>query len=579
MVDHQRNPHFTGRDDLLAGLREKLLDAKPKQFNHRVAIYGLGGVGKTQIAIEYAYRYGKEYNSIFWVSAADQAALLSGFERIAKLTICSTTLNQKPETIAKAVLAWLRQEKGWLLVMDNVDDVSVAEGYLPAMGTNGHTLITTRNSDCLQFQAEGIEIPVLEKYEAINLFYLRSDIQNIETSSADYFHISNIVDELGCHALAIEQASAFIRCSRMDVSKFLPIYKASRAALLKRKSPGIGQYKVSVYASVQLSFGKVEKMKYGEQAMKLLHLLAFLNPDGILMEFLEGGEGLGEELQKLIANDLVFHEALSLLQQFSLIRRSKSMNALVIHRIIQSVTRDELSESMRATYQNIVLELCSKTVPDRSHPTYLKFKRLQSQIVEPVFELFSTWTPETRSLFSRIGKLLLDDGKLKDAQRFFQADIDHCIKLLGEEHPSTLTSMNNLASTYRRQGRLQEAADLEEKVLEAEKRILGEEHPSTLTSMGNLASIYSDQGRLQEAVDLEEKVLEAQRRVLEEDHPDTLTSMNNLAQFYKSQGRMHEAVTLMQQAVNGQEQRLGPDHNRTRGSKEALARWLGLLPW
>ena len=295
MVDHQRNPHFTGRDDLLARLREELLDAKTKRFNHRIAIYGLGGVGKTQIAIEYAYRYGKEYNSIFWISAVDQAALLSGFEKIAKRTICSITLNQKPETIAKAVLAWLRQEKGWLLVMDNLDDISVAEGYLPGMGTNGHTLITTRNPDCLQFQAEGIEIPVLQKYEAINLFYLRSDIQNIETSSADYFYISNIVDELGCHALAIEQATAFIRCSRMDVSKFLSIYKASRTDLLKRISPGIGQYKMSVYATVQLSFGKVEKMKYGERAMKLLHLLAFLNPDGILMEFLEeGGEGLGD---------------------------------------------------------------------------------------------------------------------------------------------------------------------------------------------------------------------------------------------------------------------------------------------
>ena len=85
-VPYQRNPHFTGRDDLLSGLREKILETKPKKFNHRVAIYGLGGVGKTQIAIEYTYRFDKEYNSIFWISAADQAALLSGFEAIAALT-------------------------------------------------------------------------------------------------------------------------------------------------------------------------------------------------------------------------------------------------------------------------------------------------------------------------------------------------------------------------------------------------------------------------------------------------------------------------------------------------------------
>ena len=621
MVPYSRNHHFTGRDDLLSELEEKLKDAKPKRFNHRVAIYGLGGVGKTQIAIEYTYRYDKVYNSIFWLSAADQTALLSGFEAIATSTGCAPTLNQTPDAIARAVLTWLRQQREWLLVIDNLDDVSVAEGYLPSIDANGHLIITTRNPDYLQFPAEGIEIPVLPKDEAIDLLCLRSNIQKVEPSASDYEHISSIVDELGCHALAMEQAAAFIRSSSMEISKFLPVYKASRKALLDRKSPTIGQYPMSVYATVLLSFGKMEKMKYGEQAMKLLRLLAFLNPDGVLLEFLEeGSTALGDELQEIITNQLIFHEVLASLRQYSLISRSKDMNSLVVHRVIQAVTREELSESMRATYHNIVLELCRKMVPDDSLETYLKFKRVQSQIVEPLFALFSIWTPGTGYLFFRIGSLLRVDGKLRDAKRFLEADTDHCINFLGEEHPDTLTSMNNLASTYRDQGKLEEAADLHQKVLEARRRILGEEHPDTLTSMNNLALTYwdqgkleeaadlqqkvlealrrilgeehpgtlmsvnnlaltyLDQGKLEEAADLQQKVLEAQRRILGEEHPDTLTSMNNLAFSYKSLGRMRDAVTLMQQVVKGRERILGADHTYTRDSKTALAKWLGLPP-
>src|ERR1700737_2039542 len=145
MVQYHRNPYFMGRDELLIQLRDKLSESKPKQYNHRIAIYGMGGVGKTQLAIEYVYRYKDQYSSIYWISAVDQAALLSGFQEVAILTGCVPPgADLKPTEVAHAVLSWLRHEEGWLLVMNNVDNMTVVDGYLPHM-EKGHTLITTRN--------------------------------------------------------------------------------------------------------------------------------------------------------------------------------------------------------------------------------------------------------------------------------------------------------------------------------------------------------------------------------------------------------------------------------------------------
>src|SRR5205085_1343773 len=118
LVPHERNPHFTGRHNLLAHLRAKMVETNPKEYNHRVAIYGMGGVGKTQVALEYVYRYRDNYDGIYWITASDQAALLSGFHEIGSTTGCvKNTGNLKPTEVADLVRAWLGSQDKWLLII------------------------------------------------------------------------------------------------------------------------------------------------------------------------------------------------------------------------------------------------------------------------------------------------------------------------------------------------------------------------------------------------------------------------------------------------------------------------------
>jgi NB-ARC domain len=173
MVPYEKNELFVGRNGLLSDIFEKLNDAKERQYNHRVALYGMGGVGKTQTVLAYVYSMKTFYSSIFWISGADQGILLDGFQKIA-IEVGDRRLisDSTQEETAKRVLAWLASQPKWLLVIDNVENSSVINGFLPTIGSEGHTLITTRNPNTLGIPATGLEVDVLDQEEAVELLLL-----------------------------------------------------------------------------------------------------------------------------------------------------------------------------------------------------------------------------------------------------------------------------------------------------------------------------------------------------------------------------------------------------------------------
>jgi len=221
----------------------------------------MGGVGKTQVAIEYVYQHENDYNHIYWISASDQAALLSGFQEIGEKTGClsSETESLKPIEVAKIVLSWLRLQENWLLIIDNLDDVSVTNGYLPTMDQGGHTLITTRNPNAESIPAEGSQIPLLCKDNAIALLRIRSEISEANESSFSSV-AADIVDELGILPLAIDHAAAFIRDSlNSDINEFLSIFRKRRKEVLARDFTSNRTYPNSVAVTFLLSFEKKKK--------------------------------------------------------------------------------------------------------------------------------------------------------------------------------------------------------------------------------------------------------------------------------------------------------------------------------
>ena len=574
MLPYERNPDFVGRDDLLIELRQKLCNKSVHNYNHRIAIYGCGGIGKTQIAIEYTYRYATFYKHVFWISAKDQSALLDGFQEIADVTKCAQPSLQ-PNDQAKVVLGWLREHDNWLLVLDNLDDISVAKGYLPKMSEGGHTLITTRDPFSKDIPAQGVELPLFGLQEAIDLLRLRSEI---EPSKFIPEIASEIVHELGRLPLAIEQAAAFIRRALKGLQEFLFVYRKSRKAFLHRKLPSNDSYPNSLASTFLLSFNKLKETESGLRATKLLQILSFLNPDGILIDILRlGSQQPNHPLHELLSDELMFYEMVETLEQFSLVRRSKG-DMITVHRLIQVVVKDDLTESEISVLRGNMVDMCNLVFPQElmigkpfSNDIRPLCRILSVQFLSPLMDAAEIGNEKVASTLRRVGWFLEKDGKYDDSERLVEQSIIVYKQLLGEECENTLTSMSRLAVIYRCQGRLKKSESLSRQVLEVCERVLGEEQPATLQTQHSLAVTYWSMGRPGEAEVLQEKVLKARERVLGADHPETLVTKHSLSLTYWSMGKLKEAEALQSSVLEARKLILGPEHDHTLTSKNALA--------
>ena len=584
IVPYQKNEHFTGRKGLLAKLCEKLCVPVPKQYNHRVALYGLGGVGKTQLALEYVYTHKSLHNRIYWISGVDQASLLSGYREIGKRTGCIDAWGDlSPSDMAKSVLSWLNKQENWLLVIDNADDPTVVENYLPERSPTKLTLLTTRNPNADEFSAVAFEVEVLDKDDAVELLSIRSGSLANEKPELKP-EAEEIVREVGCLPLAIEQAAAYIREVTKDIFKFLPSYRKNRKRHHNRVLKANSKYGESIASTWHMSFKQVERNNKG--ASKLLQLLAFLNPDGIYTDFLESGqEGLDPELQAVVGDPDTFYEALSELERFSLIRRQicDGSQRITLHRLVQWVIMDDLDPLERNRIIVQVLQLGLSAFPDptllNSSPSTLELsRRYRSQVMVCLHHQDSDYKDciyVWHRLSMRVAGYLYLDGYYDDCAKLASLTVDVGKTSLGPEHPETLQSMHNLASTYRKLARADEALELFQETLTIRTRVLGPDHFETLQSMHGLGWTYADLAQHRDAAKLHEESLSIRREILGPHHPETLQSMHGLAWAYWRLGQYHEACALHQETLDISKTVLGLEHVDTLLSMDGLgwAQW------
>ena len=595
MVPYQQNKRFIGREHLLESLKATLFDQEEKHYNHTIALYGLGGIGKTQIALEYVYANQVHYQRIYWVSAATQAALVAGYQQIAKKVGLESVEGGSPTDFIPQLLLWFRQSESWLLIVDNLDDLTVlnpatlfpqgdganvspSQTLLPENGPLKHTIITTRNRYADWIPAEGVEIPLLSPDEASNMLFTLVGIRKYGLD--DEGQALEIVKELGCLPLAIEQAAAYIaqECDK-TLSKFLLRYKKNRPKILKRVSFVGRQYSESVATTWTLSVNAVRARN--TEATCLLSFLAYLAPDFISISLLKAGcDGLDEDLKHIIADDEAFDNALFMLQQFSLLKRetTEDGDSLVMHRLVQAFLQDEMQANhskgadIKRQWSNVI-GLGYKAFPipwAHTVESRRRCRQFQNQLLAPLMACPRINTDQIQKLLERIGWFLNDEGKLKDAETIHYKAYLISNEFNGGEHPDTLRAMTNLATSYWKQGRWDDSVKLEEKVLENSKT-LGDQHPDTLTAMANLATSYRMQGRWDESVKLEEKVLENRKTLLGDQHPDTLTSMANLAATYRMQGRWDDSVKLEEKVLQNSKTLLGDQHPHTLNAMANLA--------
>ncbi len=613
-VPYPRNPLFTGRDDILNRLHQQLFTERHNEtttskaaLTQPQAIKGLGGIGKTQIAIEYAYRSSALYACVFWINAATETALISSFVDIAKQLPSFLARNETDQQeLVAAVKRWLEQHnQRWLLIFDNIeaDDFPLMQKYLPQRG-NGSILFTTRANSVRSLGASSIEVEKMELMEGTKMllrhverfdraFQILDEARNETTRVVIDEAIATVIDEatnlvivLDHFPLALDQAGAYIEETGCSLADYLQIYQAHRKELLERRGLQATDYPDSVVTTWSLSFDKVEQANLA--ATELLRLCAFLAPDNIPEELITNGVAhWSPPLQQAASNLFSFNQMIEELLKFSLVQRLVETQTLSIHRLVQAVQRDTMEPDEQRQWADSVIQAVNEVFPLQpsdiaTWPQCLRYLD-QAQVCNTLIEqyILPLTTPRRMMIdahrLPRWAKKVAPWKKINSFLRHVRSLL-LLVSLLKSTPYGEKSSLVKAASLLNRTGLYlihhalyAQAEPLYQHALAIFEWELGANHPDTATGLNNLAGLYEKQGRYGEAEPLLLRALAITEEELGAEHPDTASSLGNLAILYESQGRYAEAEPLYQRALAITEQQLGVEHPDTATNLDNLA--------
>lgn len=348
-VPYLRNIFFVARDDLLLHLYTQFHSNQPNLSSLTPrAINGLGGIGKTQVAVEYAYRYHEHYQVVLWAQADSQETLISSYMTIANLLKLPERDAQEQSTTIEAVKRWLHTHSQWLFILDNAEDLALLAGFLPP-SLGGHVLVTTRIQAMGRLAVRVGEIKTLSPEQGALFLLQRAgrlvSESSLEMASSDDRALAlQIVQEFGGLPLALDQAGAYLEETGCGLNDYLDMYHQSRLALLQERGGMVLDHPQPVATTWELSFTCVRNTN--PAAEDILSICAFLQPEAIPEDILlKGADYLGPSIQLLVANQFAFHQALKALRAYSLIQRNPSTRMLSVHQLVQAVIIDEMDQA------------------------------------------------------------------------------------------------------------------------------------------------------------------------------------------------------------------------------------------
>jgi tetratricopeptide (TPR) repeat protein len=598
-----RNVMFTGRVDLLDRLRDELV-AGGQAVVVPQALHGLGGVGKTQVAIEYAYQFQSDYDLIWWVPA-DQADEIG--QNIARLAQpLGIRMSDNVTEVVHSVLEALGRGDvfpRWLLIFDNADGPDEIAPYVPE--GPGHIVITSLNQAWAHL-AGTFEVDVFSREEAIE--HLLRDVPKMDRDDA-----AMLAAALGNLPLAIEQAGALLKESAMPVDTYIQLLESQAANVLSMNEPA--DYPLPVVSTWQVSFDQLQAKS--PAAVKMLQLLAFFSSGPISMNLLYSNA----TIPPLAAVDEKMREVMQIarlvqeINRYSLIQLDQRNSTVRVHRLVQAVIRSQLSGEQQIETCHYVHGILTAARPYQGEPDdpmnwsrygliwphlipsraidygerdirellieWVRYQYRRGEFgrgVEFARTLEGKWTErlgpnDRQTLFLRfhIGNLLRSLGLYKDA---FDVNTDVLARqreVLEENHPAVQITAGSVAADLRALGRFREALELAQEAYENLEELLGEDNRRTLAAANNLAVSLRLVGDCFSARTIDAKTLEVRKSVLGPDHPDTLFSAANLARDMREGGEYAESAARLRATYEAYVRVLNDDALDTLRTAKSLA--------
>ncbi|WP_067171615.1 FxSxx-COOH system tetratricopeptide repeat protein [Microtetraspora niveoalba] len=558
-----RNPAFTGRSAALETLRDQLVGGSQAVVLPQ-ALYGLGGVGKTQVALEYAHRFMADYDLVWWIPAEQPELINPSLAELAgRLGMRVGDSVVEGAEAAREALRRGEPYSRWLLIFDNAGDPEEVRGFLP--GGPGHVLVTSRNRSWSSVAAP-LEVDVFSREESLE--HLQRRVPELDPGEA-----LRVAEALGYLPLAVEQAAAWLGETGMSAGEYISQLETQTAEILSTNPPP--GYPQPVAATWNISLTQLRERS--PAAVRMLQLCAFFSPDPISMFLLYSDEMMRSLLpydDTLRGEKLMLGRLIREISRFALAKIDQGSNTIQIHRLVQAVIKGQMS---------------ADEVDDTSHEVHhvlVGARPRQGEVDDPEnwarYDLIwphllpsnaeNCTEEETRRLLTERVRYLWKRGEFAGALQLGQRLADYWEEEFGQYERQRLHLLFNIANVQRSQGSYQAARELDEWVREQQTRVMGENHPHTLLTTGGLAADLRALGEFDLALEMARETYDKWKELYGEDEKRTLNAANNLAVSYRLVGDCFSAMELDQDTLERMRLVLGESHPYTLGTAQNLAR-------
>ncbi|MFF6782606.1 FxSxx-COOH system tetratricopeptide repeat protein [Streptomyces sp. NPDC012510] len=561
----QRNTTFTGRSVILDQLREQLRSGISVVLPRPQALFGLGGVGKTQVALEYVHRFMADYDLVWWISAEHTDNVVASLAELGS-RIGAPGGDDMALACQEAVRMLGRgvPTKRWLLVFDNADNPEELTRYFPT-GGGGHILVTSRNQ-AWATQGASLAVDVFLRQESVEHLSLRAP--GLSPEEAD-----RVAEAVGDLPLAVEQAAAWLAETATPVEEYLGELAEQTTHVLDLNQPA--DYPTTVAATWNISIARLRERS--PASVRLLQLCAFMAPEPISTRLLNGKE-MRDELRKVdpaFQETLMVGRAVSEIARLALAKVDQVTYSVQIHRLVQAVIRSQLTEEEQRQARHVVHTVLAGARPDDDEPTDNPGDWPRFEVIWPHLRASDvrncSETEPRRLLIDRV-RYMWKRGDFPGAQRLADDLLVHWKPMLGEDHRQYLYLRCQLANVLRSQGRYVEAEEIDRDLLDRQRRVLGPSDAHTYITTSSLASDYAALGEYGKAEKLAREAREGFSRTFYPSHPRTLSAANNLALALRMVGRYDDARDIDHDTYNRRRDVLGPDHPYTLSSASSLGR-------
>jgi tetratricopeptide (TPR) repeat protein len=541
---------FKGREGVLEDLHQSLKGAGKATAIVGKAIHGLGGVGKTRLAVEYAWRHVDDYDAIFLISAETPEILRQNLAGLTDGEVLNLPEQKSPDESARVVAAlrWLNENPDWLLILDSLDtrEAAAAGEDVLAKVRGGHVLFTSRLSQWGGGIAS-MELDVLDRDAAARFVLERTEGRRRETET-DEADATKLAGELDGLALALEQAGAYVSRRRLALADYLDLWRSHLTDVQGWHDPRIMKYPRSVAVTWETTLAQLDAGATG-----LLRLLSWFAPEALPLFVLEGeaADAVWQTAAELVCTEESISDrpegdvldALSTLADFSMVVWDAELQTVSVHRVVQEIMRSRLPDSSRTDWLRASLAMLDAVLlgdpqdvrtwaswdPLRPHVALMAALADEAAIARP-----------TARLMGELGRLLLNKALHAEAEPLLRRALEIDEASYGPDHPEVAIRLNNLAGLLQATNRLAEAEPLMRRALEIDEASYGPDHPEVAIRLNNLAQLLQTTNRLEEAEPLSRrhvKIFLAFQQRTGQEHRHAQLAFANYAGLLQAMGR------------------------------------------